>query len=222
MNMLKALRTLAVVALMVSAQHALAAEDKARASGGECNPLFNGKNLEGWSTTRPELWSVEEGVITGTGIRLATNVFLFTDKRYGDFELRYEARLIDDEGNSGVQIRSEKLDDGHAKGYQVDIGKGYWGSLYHELGRGMLAQYEREEGAESDPVKRDEFNEFVVRAEGDHIAVHLNGVKTVDLRDPEGERDGRIALQIHSGRSTVIQFRNIEIRELGPEDSEDN
>jgi hypothetical protein len=175
-------------------------------------PLFNGKNLDGWNTTKPELWVVEEGMIIGRSPGIRTNEFLFTDKRYGDFDLRYDVRLVKDQGNSGVQIRSEKLANGHAKGYQVDAAKGFWGSLYHEMGRGMLAQYRRIEGSPSDPIKLDQFNRFEVSARGHRIIIKVNGVTTVDLTDEKGELDGLIALQIHAGGPMEIQFKNIEIK----------
>lgn len=176
-------------------------------------PLFDGKTLAGWSAKRPELWVVENGMLIGRSPGVKENHFLFTEKKHGDFDLRYDVRLAKDEGNSGVQIRSEKPADWHAKGYQVDIGKGYWGSLYHEHGRGMLAQFKRTEGAKDDPVKLDQFNHFEVSSRGHHIMVKVNGVTTVDLEDPEGELDGHIALQIHSGGPMEVQFKNIEIRE---------
>jgi len=177
-------------------------------------PLFDGVKLDGWQTARPELWTVEDGCIVGRSPGIKENEFLFTKEAHGDFELRYDVKLTLDDGNSGVQIRSERLPDGHAKGYQVDVGKGYWGSLYHELGRGMLAAFKREEGKPGDPIKLGEFNRFEVTARGHHITIKVNGVKTVDLEDPEGELTGLIALQIHSGGPLEVRFRNIEIRAI--------
>ena len=60
------------------------------------------------------------------------NSFLCTDKLYGDFELQFEVKLINDELNSGVQIRSQtkELNDkeksrgdkfGRVNGPQVEI-----------------------------------------------------------------------------------------------------
>lgn len=191
-----------------------AADAPQRSVEPKMKPLFNGKDLDGWETARPELWVVEDNMIIGRSPGIKTNEFLYTKQKYGDFKLRYEVRLVKDDGNSGVQIRSARMDDGHAKGYQVDVGKGYWGSLYHEEGRGMLAHYKREEGSASDPVKLDGFNLFEVTAQEHHITVHVNGTKTVDLHDPEGELEGFIALQIHSGGALEVQFRNLEIRDL--------
>lgn len=177
-------------------------------------PLFNGKDLTGWSCEHPEFWVIEDNMIIGRSKGSIRNIFLYTDEEYGDFELSYEARLVNDKGNSGVQIRSEELEGGQARGYQVDIGEGYWGSLYHEHDRGMLVHYKREIGTPEDPIKPDGFNHFEVRAVGHRITVKVNGTTTVDLEDPEGELRGRIALQVHSGGPLEIQFRNLRIKKL--------
>jgi len=62
------------------------------------------------------------------------NTFLCSKKKYGDFELSFSARLRDGIGNSGVQIRSVVFDKSKfgVKGPQVDIGAGYFGTLYGE------------------------------------------------------------------------------------------
>ena len=76
--------SLFLAALFLSALSLPAADDGLR-------PLFNGKDLSGWDGN-PELWSVEDGAITGktTGPeQLAYNQFLIW--RGGDlknFELR--------------------------------------------------------------------------------------------------------------------------------------
>jgi Domain of Unknown Function (DUF1080) len=46
----------------------------------EFRPLFNGKDLEGWKATKPELWSVKDGMIIGKQERgqLKKNTFLAT------------------------------------------------------------------------------------------------------------------------------------------------
>ena len=56
----------------------------------------------------------------------------------GDFRLTLNVKLVENEGNSGIQFRSEPLPDGEVKGYQADVGPGWWGKLYEENGRGLL------------------------------------------------------------------------------------
>src|SRR5262249_9812299 len=58
----------------------------------------------------------------------------------GDFRLTLKVKLVPDLGNSGVQFRSEALPGGDVKGYQADVGAGWWGKLYEEHGRGLLGK----------------------------------------------------------------------------------
>src|SRR5262245_33393583 len=75
------------------------------------------------------------------------NTFFCTKKKYGDFELTCKVQLRDAVGNSGIQIRSALKDDKKfvVHGPQVDVGQGYWGSLYGEGVGGMMKA--------SDPAK---------------------------------------------------------------------
>ena len=119
--------------------------------------LFNGKDLTGWDGN-PDLWSVQDGAITGktTPEKPAKgNTFLIWqgDGKPGevsDFELTFKYRILDKDGkadgfgNSGVQYRSKIVDPKNwvVAGYQGDfeVGKTYSGILYEEKGRGILAQ----------------------------------------------------------------------------------
>ena len=85
------------------------------------------RDLEGW-VTKPELWSyVKDGMIIGKQGKnqIVTNTFLATKKKYTDFVLKASVRLVRDEGNSGIQLRTRILPDGTARGYQADVAKGY-------------------------------------------------------------------------------------------------
>ena len=69
--------------------------------------IFNGKDLSGWTVRNgTATYRVEEGAIIGKTTEGSKNTFLCTDKKYGDFELKLQVKLIDDKLNSGVQIRS--------------------------------------------------------------------------------------------------------------------
>ena len=65
---------------------------------------------ENWEG-RKDIWTVEKGTITGeTKEDPKYNTFLCSKMKYSDFELTYKVKLTDDIGNSGVQIRSERMD----------------------------------------------------------------------------------------------------------------
>ena len=174
-------------------------------------PLFNGKNLEGWDGD-PKLWSVRDGMIVGSteGVKLKSNSFLITKQPYKNFILRAEVKLRNH--NSGIQFRSEALPDWVVRGYQADMAENnYWGSIYDERGRGMLA--EGWKGKAEKVVKLKDWNEYEILCDGDHIQLKLNGMVTADIHD-SAKLEGIIALQIHAGPPMEAYFRNVRIKIL--------
>jgi hypothetical protein len=168
--------------------------------------FFNGRDLAGW-TGDTQLWSVENGEIVGRSPGIPHNTFLVSDLAASDFRLTFEVMLKDDAGNSGVQFRSEPMDGfREMRGYQADIGPGWWGKLYEENARALLWDKSGEEH-----VKKGEWNLYEVEAIGSHVRTWINGQPCVDLNDPEGKRNGVIALQLHSGGPTEVRFRNLKL-----------
>ncbi len=170
--------------------------------------LFNGTDLAGW-TGDATLWSVEDGQIVGRTTGLKENEFLTSDMLVGDFRLRCQVQLVDNNGNSGIQFRSEVLPDGLVKGYQADIGAGWWGKLYEEHGRALLWPKSGESHVKPG------WNTYEILAQGDKIQTRINGQLCVDLDDPAGAKRGILALQLHSGGPTEVRFKDFEI-ELVP------
>lgn len=171
--------------------------------------LFNGKDLTGWSGDTA-LWSVEEGELVGRSQRLDHNEFLASDLLAGDFRLKFKVKLAGNTGNSGVQFRSEQLEHGEIRGYQADIGAGWWGKLYEEHGRGLLW---KESGEKH--LRSGEWNDYEIVAVGDRIRTFLNGQPCVDLVDPPGAKRGIFALQLHSGPATEVRFKDFQL-EVNP------
>jgi hypothetical protein len=178
-------------------------------------PMFNGKDLSGWDVDTPGVWTVNDGVITGKHAGLKYNDFLRTRKSYRNFVMRLKFRLMNGEGNSGIQFRSKPVPGSHeVEGYQADIGQQYWGCLYDESRRKkVLVQASPESLAGLD---RTGWNEYVITARGPRITLDLNGKRTVDYTeaDPGIAQDGFIALQVHSGPKIEVQFRDVTIEEL--------
>ncbi|MGH9657425.1 MAG: 3-keto-disaccharide hydrolase [Bryobacteraceae bacterium] len=177
--------------------------------------LFNGKSLDGWETDTPGLWSVRDGMIVGRHEGLKYNDFLRTKRSYADFRLRLKFRLVNGEGNSGIQFRSKPAAIPHeVSGYQADIGQKYWGCLYDESRRNRVLAQAAEESLVG--LDRAGWNEYAITARGDRITLELNGRRTVDYRetDPAIERGGFIALQVHSGPPIEVHFKDLEIEAL--------
>ncbi len=176
-------------------------------------PLFDGKTLEGWEGDA-RLWSVRDGAIVGSTdhTKITHNTFLIYRKaQFKDFELHAEAKLRNH--NSGIQIRSEALDDYVVRGYQADMAEGnWWGSIYDEKGtRGVMVNGWI--GKAEKVVKKNDWNTVDVLCKGDNIQVRVNGLLTADLHDSL-KLEGIIALQLHMGQPMEVSFRNIRIREI--------
>ena len=191
---------------------AAAAQVPMLATADNVKNFFTGTDLAGW-TGNPAVWKVEDGQIVGRTTGLKENEFLKSDLVLGDFRLRCQVQLVDNRGNSGIQFRSEVLPDGLVRGYQADMGLGWWGKLYEEHGRALLW----EESGESH-VKPG-WNTYEILAVGGKIETRINGQKCVDLDDPAGAKRGIIALQLHSGGATEVRFKDFEIELNPPADS---
>jgi len=179
------------------------------------HPLFDGRTLDGWQGDE-KLWSVADGTIVGTTdhSEIKHNSFLATTKTYKNFVLKAKFKLRD--GNSGIQFRSKSFPDHVVRGYQADIADDkFIGIIYDEGGsRGVIANVKPEEVAKH--VNKDDWNEYVITADGPKITLVLNGFTTVDFTetDSKGAAEGIIALQLHVGKKMRIAFKDIEIREL--------
>jgi 3-keto-disaccharide hydrolase len=180
--------------------------------------IFDGKTLNGWEGDL-KVFRVEDGAIVGGSLKaaLSHNEFLTSNKEYADFELRLKVKLTGAaSANGGIQFRSRRVPNNREmSGYQADMGQHYWGSLYDESRRNKTL-------AGPDPVelkkvlKPDDWNDYVIRCEGRHIQLWLNGLKTVDYTEPDEklEQKGLIGLQIHGGPASEAWYKDIEIREF--------
>jgi hypothetical protein len=202
-------------------------------------PIFNGKDLEGWSG-KPGWWRVEDGAITAESTPekpcLKHNYLIWTGGQPGDFELRLDYRLIGPGGNSGIQFRSETRPDWDTHGYQADIegGDQWTGCLFEHARGGVAMRGERvriaPDGTRTveplgDPaallkaVRKEDWNTYRITAAGDTITLAINDVimcQAIDNQDGHAARSGIIAFQMHPGPPMKVQFRDIRLKELAP------
>jgi uncharacterized protein (TIGR03067 family) len=232
--------------LLVSGLTGATASAVAATDEQDFKPIFNGTDLTGW-TGDPRLWSVQEGAITGQTTKenpARGNTFLiWTNGEVSDFELRCSFKLTanNPEGfsNSGIQYRSKVLDPAHwvVGGYQADMEAGptYTGILYEErMSRGIMAARGEKVVWDKDCkkqvvgtfgsgdelskfIKRGDWNDYIVIAQGNHLQHFINGHPMVDVVDDcESKRamSGVVALQLHAGQPMSAQFRNMRIKTL--------
>lgn len=184
--------------------------------------LFDGKSFDGWEGNLKS-FRIEEGTIIGGTMKekIPRNEFLCTKQTFGDFELRLQAKLKGEGANAGVQFRTKRIPDHHEViGYQCDMGhmegRCIWGSLYDESRRRKFLLHGDKDKVEK-AFKPGEWNDFVVRCEGQRVQIWLNGVQTIDFteEDKSVEPTGVIAVQIHSGPPSESLYRKIRIKRLG-------
>ena len=89
-----------------------------------------------------------------------------------------------------------------------------------EDGRSCTVEWSSEFEASGAPeneavVRRGEWNEYVLEVRGNRYISRLNGVVMVDFTDPQPRSfDGTLALQLHSGGTGDMKFREIWVRDL--------
>lgn len=187
---------------------------KIREEQKRCQPIFNGKDLDGWTRIEGGEWTIENGVLIGrNGQNWSTNPektgsWLSTKKQYSDFRLEFQY-TINERGNSGVFFRSSHEKNPAFTGYEMQIhdsagrppSKGGAGSVYDVAA----------------PTKNlirpaGQWNFATIIAKGPHIEIWTNGEKTLETEQTRSMK-GYIGLQNHDARS-VIKFKNIRLEEL--------
>src|SRR5688572_10616067 len=184
--------------------------------------LFDGKSLDGWEQKNgTATYRVEDGCIVGKTTEGSPNSFLATKKPYGDFELKFEVK-VDNELNSGVQIRSASkpdVDKGRVHGPQVEIAtNGTAGFVYGEgLKTGWLSEDRSDPKAQA-AFKKGEWNRYRVLAEGKSIKTWVNDVPVATLVDEKTNMmSGFIGLQVHGIKKGTgpyeVRWRNLSLLE---------
>ncbi len=201
------------------------------ASGGGFVPLFNGRNLDGWSvdTGDPRTWAVDDGAIVCHGTDVRTRNYLLSNLDYGDFVLRLEYSL-DPNGEGGVAVRAvkgENLPYGNNRIPDHPLFKLVASPGGQETGMTFWivdrTRVKPDRTVEQLPTGTWNRLEMEVRGRTFRASVNdqpvCNATLAADARFSDGtvpalnRRKGRIGFQKHTG---TVRFRNIEIKELSP------
>jgi hypothetical protein len=176
--------------------------------------LFNGKDLSGWVEVGKEKWTVEQNAIHGVAVTKAYG-YLQTDKNYKDFHMFLRFKCEGD-GNSGVffhvGFKPGTPDVSQGLQFEVDCKiMQHTGGIYGD-GRQWIVWPSPENEL---VVRHNEWNEYLLKVEGNRYVSRLNGVTMIDFTDPQPKSfDGPIALQLHSGGAGNMWFKDIWIRDL--------
>ncbi|WP_460673926.1 3-keto-disaccharide hydrolase [Larkinella ripae] len=182
--------------------------------------IFDGKTFRGWEGDTLKTWRIQDGALVGGSLTetVPKNDFLCTTREYGNFVLRCKFKLVGTDGfiNTGVQFRSKRLTEPahEMTGYQADLGDGYWASLYDESRRNKTL-IKPDSVLIKKILKRNDWNEYEVRAENRRIRLYLNGKQTIDYTEPDATipQTGLIGLQIHGGGKALVYYKDLMLEE---------
>jgi hypothetical protein len=183
-----------------------------RKAGQEVN-LFNGKDLTGWEAYGTEKWYVKDGLLICESGPDKGYGYLATRDYYNDYDLSVEFKQ-EDNGNSGVFIRSWVQPVARVNGWQVEVAPPGCdtGGIYESYGRGWLIQIPEEK---ENILKYGEWNTLRIKVQGDNVQTWLNGQQMIDFTDAKiGKGKGRIALQIHDGGGIKVCWKNLKLTTL--------
>lgn len=189
-------------------------------------PLFNGKDLAGWTGARgaaPKGYAVENGAI----VCLPDGENLYTAKEYGDFVLRFRFQLTPG-ANNGIGIRTPNEGDAAYEGCEIQVLDNtaekyaslkpwqYHGSVYGIAPAGRRDVLK--------PVG--EWNEEEIEVRGRQVKVTLNGTVLVEVDLDAATKGGTLSGHAHPGlkrsrgyicfcgHGDRVAFKDLEVREV--------
>jgi len=189
-------------------------------------PLFNGKDLDGWSwhtdskhadVKHEDVWSVHDGLLHCKG---SPPGYIQTDKTYTSFLLHVEWRFIK-EGNGGVLIRKTGEDKVWPKSLECQLLSKNAGDIWNIDNFPATLDQSRTHGRQTvkllptneKPVSAKEWNTYDILMDGHDLTLRVNGVVQNTAKDVEIV-NGNILLQSEGGE---IEYQNIWIVPLPDE-----
>jgi Domain of Unknown Function (DUF1080) len=218
----------------------LAAPAPVAVSPARVEPLFNGRDLSGWTAdvpardadaSAPASFVVRDRLLVSLGTPPG---HLLTDASYRDYRLQVEYRFPGKGGNCGVLVHASKpraLYKMFPQSIEVQMQSGDAGDFWviqedievPEMETRRPRKDQQKWGAAEGDARRilnltdgsekplGEWNTMVVEAHGRSLKVWVNGALVNDGRNATADQ-GRIALQ---AEGTEVEFRRVEIGPLG-------
>ena len=205
--------------------------DRKTMSGWTCAPLANSDD-----------WWVEDGMLVGASSGRGSYLAWTRGGELADFEVRLSYRISSPLANTGVQVRSKFFPADWPyplKGYQADIGhvgvgpKVLGGWDFHGQPRGdLLVQrghrvtiaadgtkiHTALDGAiTAEEIRASNWNDVRVIAQGHKMSFYINEKIASEVIDNEISKRverGYLGLQLHSGDSIRVEFRDLRVKVL--------
>jgi hypothetical protein len=207
---MKTIRLLPAALLLAAGLHAA-----------DWKPLFDGKDLNGWTHVGPGEFTVEDGLLKTHG---GMGLLWYQPEQFGDATIRVVFKTTGPRDNSGVYIRMpEKPMDpwyGVHNGYEVQIDAA--GDDWHCTG----SIYSLSKVSQRTQKPAGEWNTMDIELKGQETIVTLNGKKIDDffgnqpvpprkqwyepVRGPRPD-SGYIGLQNHDQETTIF-FREVSVK----------
>ncbi len=185
--------------------------------------LFNGKDFTGWEGQIERHFSIDNGVIVarnGKENAPKASTYLVTEKKYRNFRLVFESKLVTSEMHSGISLWGEsitKADDPFSYRGHLVMFPSNWG--FYDLYRRNSIYRDKDKAAKKAGRQHD-WNQMEILAIGSRIRHVVNGKLAADWTDPKPElcQSGPIGLQLHSNKvPQEVRFRGLVLSE-NPED----
>jgi hypothetical protein len=180
-------------------------------------PEQRAEQIEKWTKTMKEHWRAENNELVNDG----KGAYATTEKDYGDFELFVEYKTVP-LADSGIYLRGvpqvQIWDFTEKAKFNIGADKGsggLWNNSAGAPGKDPLVLADKPFG---------QWNKFRILMVGSRVSVWLNNKLVVDHALMENYYDrktpipakGPIQLQTHGGE---IRWRNIRLREIGPDEA---
>ncbi len=194
-------------------------------------PMFNGKDLTGWKSNaatedpsgkKAGVFSVKDGELVVQGGR-AHLFYVGPDgnAKFGSFEFKAKVKTTPG-ANSGIYFHTQFENKGWpSKGYECQV------NATHTDRKKTGGLYAVADVLDNAPHKDDEWFDYLIKVDGKHIVISINGKVTTDWTQPAdwepsktlagmpGRKigEGTIALQGHDPKSTIY-YKDLFVRPI--------
>lgn len=191
----------------LAAAGVLAAGCATRPTGDGWVTLLDGskpETMDNWVQNTEANWRVEDGAVVADSRQGKDSTFLVSKKSYANVQIRAEVWVTPDT-NSGVFFRCGDPQKISTKScYEMNI----WDNFRnHYYATGSIALFTL-----VDPVPHagNKWSTFDITADGPHLRVLMDGVKTVETTDYT-HASGPIGLQYGGG---IVKWRKVQVRPI--------